>query len=458
MNSKLLSQVSAYIGRNMGLHYPPDRYSELEARLLRMIPEKTVEDADDFFEQLIHRPFTYELRNQLATSLTVGETYFFRSVKLFEELEKILDKVILKRRKENHLHLNIWSAGCSTGEEPYSIAMTLLHLLPDILDWNISILGTDINPVSLKKAEKAMYSEWSFRNCKENLKTMHFIPRKDRWEVTQNIREMVRFRFLNLIRDPFPSLSSSIIGEDVIFCKNVMMYFDETVQNCLIDRLFNTLVEGGCLVVDPVEYSASRFSNFTSHRVKDYVFYLKQRKEIDTVKEISKSPPLKIKKTIKKPVFKTIKVSKKKAVTDLVEPVKTAEKLVLEDLLKRAKELANLGKHEEALKATEQYQKVDKATPESYYTRSMIYLALGQQENAKQELEKLMFLASDHLMGSFHLACLYKSAGKNEAVNRQWKFLKAGLKKLDSDELVPDSDGMSAERLLELVEIMSNDK
>ena len=162
----------------------------------------------------------------LANHLTVGETYFFRDKELFKTLEKpVLSKLIQSRHRSGR-HLRVWSAGCSTGEEPYSVAILLSKMIPDLRDWNITILATDISPLALQKAAGAVYGHWSFRDVQPEIQNGFFNQREDgHFELLPRIREMVTFSYLNLVEDTYPSLFNNTNAMDIIFCRNVLMYF-----------------------------------------------------------------------------------------------------------------------------------------------------------------------------------------------------------------------------------------
>ena len=193
----------------------------------------------------------------LARQLTVGETYFFRDKKSFELIEgKILPDLIQKRREADR-YLWIWSAGCATGEEPYSIAMLLSRLIPDIEDWNITVLATDINASFLQKAAKGIYGEWSFRDVPSGVKEVFFKKAgKDLFELLPEVRTAVTFTYLNLSEDAYPSLTNNTNGMDVILCRNVLMYFTEKSQREVVGKLYRCLVKGGWLMVSPAEISS----------------------------------------------------------------------------------------------------------------------------------------------------------------------------------------------------------
>ena len=160
---ELLSRASELVARHMGLHFPRERYEDLERGLLAASPELGFKDIESCFESLVSRALPRRHVEILASHLTVGETYFFRDEGSFKVVEKRILAELIKARRGKEQRLRIWSAACCTGEEPYSIAISLHRMIPDLQDWNITILATDINPIFLKKALDGIYGQWSFR-------------------------------------------------------------------------------------------------------------------------------------------------------------------------------------------------------------------------------------------------------------------------------------------------------
>ena len=141
----ILLQLSKFIASNLALHYPKERWNELELKMASAAKEFGHKDVERFIKHIMSSPLTHEHTEILATHLTINETYFWRESHTFETLEQeILPVLISLRQKEKRMR--IWSAGCSTGEEPYSIAIALNRMIPNIIDWNITILATDISP------------------------------------------------------------------------------------------------------------------------------------------------------------------------------------------------------------------------------------------------------------------------------------------------------------------------
>ncbi|MBI2224552.1 MAG: molybdopterin-dependent oxidoreductase, partial [Betaproteobacteria bacterium] len=159
----LLSSLSEFLAAQMGLHFPRERWGDLERGIAAAASEFGMADVQSCINWLVSTSLTRNQVEILASHLTVGETYFFREQRSFEMLEEHVLPEILRVRGETGSRVRIWSAGCCTGEEPYSIAMLLDRLIPDAVKRNFTILATDINPRFLRKAAEGVYSDWSFR-------------------------------------------------------------------------------------------------------------------------------------------------------------------------------------------------------------------------------------------------------------------------------------------------------
>jgi chemotaxis protein methyltransferase CheR len=204
----------------------------------------------------------------------VGETYFFRDKQSFDAIEQHVLPALLRARETGERRLRIWSAGCCTGEEPYSIAMLLDRLLPSAETWHITLLATDINPAFLRKAAEGEYGEWSFRSTPDWIRDRYFHPRRGgRFKLDDQIRKRVTFSYLNLADDAYPSLTSNTNAMDIIFCRNVLMYFDAKHARTVVENLRRALVDGGWLIVSPAETSSALFSSFTTVEFEGAILY-----------------------------------------------------------------------------------------------------------------------------------------------------------------------------------------
>ncbi|NKB18258.1 MAG: chemotaxis protein CheR [Pseudanabaena sp. CRU_2_10] len=183
----------------------------------------------------------------LTLLLTTGETYFFRDrgqLNLIQEA--ILPEIIARKHQAQAISqtkpsLRIWSAGCSTGEEPYSLATIVKELIPNYLNWNLLILGTDINTESIAKAKMGSYSEWSFRMVSPTIKQQYFSYQDKSWQLDDRIRRMVKFQPGNLLTDDYPSLNSDIYNMDIIICRNVFIYFNAENVETILAKFYQAL-------------------------------------------------------------------------------------------------------------------------------------------------------------------------------------------------------------------------
>ena len=261
----LLSRLSDFLESQVGLHFPRERWRDLERGIAAASRESGYAEAEAFVRWLLSAPLTRSQIEGLASQLTVGETYFFREKISLDIIEQQILPELLHARAQTEKHVRIWSAGCCSGEEPYSIAMLLDRLIPDLEKWNLTILATDINPRFLRKAARGIYGAWSFRDAPAWLRERYFNKRKDgRYEIQPRIRRMVSFSYLNLAEDAYPSLVNGTNAMDVILCRNVLMYFAQARARQVVDKLQRSLVDGGWLITSPAETSNVQFSAFTA--------------------------------------------------------------------------------------------------------------------------------------------------------------------------------------------------
>jgi len=201
----LLSQLSEFVATQTGLYFPQERWGDLERGIAAAAPDFNFSDRESCARWLLSAPLTRHMNEVLASHLSVGETYFFREKQSLGIFEEHILPMLLQSRRHNERRLRIWSAGCSTGEEAYSIAILLDRLIPDLKDWNVTILATDFNPKFLRKAVQGVYGEWSFRDAPVWLRERYFNKSRDgRFEIHPRIRKMVTFSYLNFAEDIYP--------------------------------------------------------------------------------------------------------------------------------------------------------------------------------------------------------------------------------------------------------------
>jgi len=182
-----------------------------------------------------------ELRHFLD-DLTINETSFFRNRPQMDFFaETVLPEVLARKRREGSLGLRVWSAGCSTGQEPYSLAMAIRHSILDIRNWRITILASDLSLSALEVAQAGYYGAGKLEGVDQKYIDAFFRKTGDGYSVTEDIKRLVAFDYHNLMNE------NGEKGFDIIFCRNVLIYFDEQTQKKVIDRFERALVPGGYL-------------------------------------------------------------------------------------------------------------------------------------------------------------------------------------------------------------------
>jgi chemotaxis protein methyltransferase CheR len=256
ISETLMLQVSQYLARNLGWHFPRERWRDLERGLKEIARNRHFETVDGCIDWLISMGPEKDRIEALAVQFTVGETYFHREIQSIQALQQHVLPELIRSRQGQDQRLSIWSAGCCTGEEPYSIAMLLDRMIPDLDRWNIKIVGTDINPSFLEKARAGIYSQWSFRGAPPGIKDSYFCKGQDhRLEILPRIKRMVRLEQLNLAEESSPLLLTELSGVDLILCRNVLIYFSPETAASVLTGFHRSLSPSGWLVVSQTETS-----------------------------------------------------------------------------------------------------------------------------------------------------------------------------------------------------------
>src|SRR5665647_800559 len=286
LDESLLADLSRLVGERMGVCFPPARWNDLERAFCRAAADLGFQDQKECVKWFMAAPASRQLVESLSVYLTIGETYFLREGRSFEILEQEIVPEIIHSRAGSEKRLRLWSAGCATGEEPYTLAIMLHRMGFSLRDWNISILATDINPHALRKATEGVYTEWSFRDTPAWFREKYFTMRGGgRFELIPAIKKMVKFSYLNLVEDPCPSLLTDTNAMDVIFCRNVLMYFPPERAGRAVERFRHCLVDGGWLVAGSCEASNLLFSGFKAVNFTDMTLYRRQADSENRVPE-----------------------------------------------------------------------------------------------------------------------------------------------------------------------------
>jgi len=236
-----------------GIYQPEEKLYLLASRCARRMGAVNAKTPSEYLELLTLRGNREVELRLLLNEITIGETYMFRSPAQLEALRSvILPQIVQAKDAIGFKKLRLWSAGCSTGEEPYTLAMFLLEESTNFLaGWTFDILATDLNDNSVAAAKAGIYGEYSLRNTSEALRKKYFKPFDEkRLQATDQLKSIIRFERVNLSED---SKMTFLKGYDVIFCCNVLIYFDLNSKRKVTQHFYSNLVPGGYLFLGHAE-------------------------------------------------------------------------------------------------------------------------------------------------------------------------------------------------------------
>jgi chemotaxis protein methyltransferase CheR len=428
-----------------GMAFPLSRSLDLKRAVRRSAAEANVDDAGTLYDLLAREARPSIALDALVSALNVSETHFFRDSRQMQALEqRILPGLIARRMNERRLR--IWSAGCSTGEEAYTLAILLDRMLPDIASWDVFILGTDINGRALERARQGVYGRWSLRGTQELVRARYLPSRADRFEVLPRIRAMATFGQLNLVENLYPSLSTNTHAMDLILCRNVLLYFEQEAARALVGRLSDALVDGGWLMVSQVEAGLGIFDGLR-RETPGTAIYRKVRPGVD----LDDWEPPRVSSVVRKggteralrdpPSEPTDKLPQ--ALAPSAPGWRTAYRAAL--LLWRAA----LG--EDALRLLEQEEDREPMAAPLHYLRGLILLETGHLDQALRALRRCTCADPDFAPGHLAQASLFVRLGLGDRARIALENTARLLVGLQPDDLVLEQDGLTAGDVLDLV-------
>jgi len=261
-----------FIHAYCGIYFDDGSKFLLERRLSRRLEQHRLKNFEEYYHLLKYDRKREAEMVVLIDNLTTNETYFFReSPQLRAFSEEILPE--LRRSLADRKVLRIWSAGCSTGEEPYTIAILLLESGDWWRDWQVEILGSDINQRVLHTARKGVYKKSAHRATSPEMLTKYFVQdEKSDYRIIDRVKELVSFSSVNLLD---PHKTSLISNMDVIFCRNVIIYFDREAKKKAIESFYQKLREGGYLLLGHSESLINISNAFMLRTLKNDMVYQK---------------------------------------------------------------------------------------------------------------------------------------------------------------------------------------
>jgi chemotaxis protein methyltransferase CheR len=447
-----LALLAARIEAEMGLHFTAAKVRQLEGALRQIGAEKGFARQDQCVEWLLAGRWDADKTALCARFLTIGETYFFREPRALDLVCRYArDRLAAGKAGP----LRIWSAGCCTGEEPYSIAMALRQQVPQLAPDRVSILATDLNEAFLEFARAGEYRRWSFRRTPAPLQGAHFetIP-GGRYRIATALRAQVNFAQLNLALPVYPSPATQTDGMDIIFCRNVLMYFSRSQMKKVIARLRDCLVDGGWLVVNPSEASSELFTGFTPVFYPDAVFFHKSGPGKPAPLAAPKAPhPLPVPLPVPRPEPRLREKAVRPARPALAAaaPRQASAPPAGLEALERAQALVRSGEVAAALQCLRRAGEAEPLAAALHQGAALIALEHGDQALARQSLKRLLYLQPDSALAHYLYALLEHAQGRRESAVRLLESCDALLAAAGEAEPVDGADGWPAVRLRESV-------
>ncbi|MEW5733869.1 MAG: CheR family methyltransferase [Thermodesulfobacteriota bacterium] len=438
-------------------------------------------DREAYLSSLMNSPVFGELWEEILAHLTVGETYFFRDASQMEALRTTILPSIIERNQDKR-EISILSAGCATGEEPYTLAMMLSELVPDPGQWNIRLTATDINPKMIEAAQRARFREWSFRNTEHRVRAKYFKREKDLFALSPEIVDKVAFKRVNLVEDDLPSLFP---GLDLALCRNVVVYLCESARRSVVKKLWLSLGEGGWLILGASEgMAALSQDDMAIHSFPGAIAYRKQhqaerprkgragkaeaargaaRFQQNVIPEQEKGDFVWPDRMEATPPQTAVPESTETQLKQ-APPVPEAEALpqgeqekqgngVLpeeEPEIGEVRRLADSGKVTEASALLSGILNRNPEQVEAHFWSGILALARRDIPAAAEHLKKTIFLSSGMAVAHGLLADLYLKAGMRRLARRHYGWALSLVEGAEPESIVSFSGGLSARSMAEL--------
>jgi chemotaxis protein methyltransferase CheR len=388
--------------------------------------------------------------------LTNIESYFFRDRGQFQLLEQQIFPDLIERAADRKT-LRIWSAGCSTGEEPYSLAMVLSELLGDRANWTVTILGTDINEDALQRARCGCYTPWSFRTTDEIFKQKYFTPTRNQYQISETLRSQVQFRYLNLFKDSFFGTQPNLEKFDLILCRNVFIYFESAAIAKTLEKFYNSLNPLGYLITGHAELYNQNTSQFQTKIFPESVVYQRpplqnNPRPVELPPALPQSPLRRLKTPSPKAILANREIDPTISLLAEAHGLFTTKNYQM--ALHKAQQVlhlqpqhldasyliaqiqANAGQYEQAVQSCQAILSLDPFSVKTYTLLAQIAEEVGDREGTKNFLKKIIYLQPQSLSAYWELSYIYELEGNWQKAKKMYEATIAILETLPASQKV----------------------
>ncbi|MCU0511353.1 MAG: hypothetical protein MUE40_02170 [Anaerolineae bacterium] len=442
--AKAVQLIEQRIGLNIAAHF--------QAECVPLLERLAGGNLAHLVRRLESQPESSAEWQALISTLTIGETYFLRDKDHFTLLRQtILPALTLEKRRQQRKELVIWCAGCASGEEPYSVAITLQEFLTDLPAWSITILGTDINGRAIEAARKGVYRQWSFRHTGIGFEKRYFTAVSGGAMIKPEIQKLVSWQRANILAAaPLPAC-------DIIFCRNVLLYLKKDSIQQVEETLFRTLVPGGWLLLGQAEAIRFQRERWHLHIFPGTPIYQKPLAAGEAGR-IDYEPPATHGQSTPVPFALT----RESAYIDAVRAIQTDRQEEaarhLMDLLAQYPAharahalLAFLFAGRQALPEAQAHLDAalsyDPLLADAHYIRAMLHLEQHNTASAREALRAALYCDRGHVMSAYLLGSLQAAAGNLPDASRLWRNARRALIALAPHDYVSDLSDMTAATL-----------
>lgn len=466
LNADYLHRLSDLIAERTGLNTYEHRRERL-VEILHQYPEAMFQPAN-FLERLWHLPDEHPMWQALLAELTIGETYFLRDEAQIAALRNhILPQIIQEKRRQKEYILRLWSAGCATGEEPYTLAILLVDLLPDLSRWHIEIVGTDINEAALEIARVGRYRDWSLRGTAEITRQRFFtrveelgLSRLPIYELLPELRAMVKFRHGNLLED-------ENLPQDLVVCRNVLMYFTPAQREKMEYRLLQSIRSGGWLILSSVETLTQTRGQYTTQHFNGSLAYQKASNVADKIKlpvPRYAAPSLVLPEEIAPAVEVQNGENRYRVAVTAMQAgrLELAMRLAQQSLTDTPRSpavhsliasiLASWGDADQATTHLRQALEMDVLYADAHYLLALMQMEMGDYQSARSSLRAAIYCRPDFSLAYLVSGDLFKQADDFSRAAHAWETARRFAAALPATFPLSDVADVTAEQLIRLVD------
>ncbi len=460
-SSAAFADLGRLLEERSGLSFEPLRCESVETGASRAMARAGIDDEAEYLAALRAERAPLD---DLIAEVTIGETYFFRDPAQFEFLRR---EVLPDRARGGGAPIRLWSAGCASGEEAYSLAILLEQ---EGLVERAGVLATDVSRRSLAAARRASYTAWSLRGVDPALVERHFRRDGAMWVLDERIRRRVGFEYLNLALDAYPSLANGLWGLDVILCRNVLIYFGRRAVAHVARRLYDSLAEGGWLIAGASDPPLAEEAPFEVVVARDGVFYRRGKRPIacafqtlqpvavaaleapeselarpDPLREANPAPTASVVRDVLSEARSALDRGEWEAALRLAAEAGEVEAA---DAL-RVRATANLRGPAEAASAAVRACVRHPLSAELRFLAGVLLWTLGRDGEAQRELRRALYLDRSLAVAHFVLGAVLARIGDAEGARRAYRNAQRIAEGMPAGAPVPLADGEPAGRLAE---------